>query len=117
VLLADDDGDVRDVLQLILEDAGFVVLTAANGREALDHLSGGARPCVVLLDLMMPVMNGWEVLKHLRAHVELSKLPVVVLSAVSNLGQGVPGARSVLYKPVSTIRLLQAVEEHCGGAP
>lgn len=113
VLVVEDDEDVRDTFHDVLEDEGYDVLVASNGREALDVLGGGARPSVVLLDLMMPVMNGWQMLETLRADGELSKIPVVVVSAVGHPTSLPPGARSFLPKPVSVATLLAAVERHC----
>jgi CheY-like chemotaxis protein len=80
VLVVDDDAAIRTAVTMLLEDEGYQVLTAANGREALAHVVDGAeRPDVILLDLQMPIMSGWDVLAHLRAaHVEI---PVVFMTA------------------------------------
>ena len=66
VLVVEDDADIREAVQLILEDEGFDVVTACNGAEAEAELAHMEEPCLVLLDLMMPVMNGWELLAHLK---------------------------------------------------
>src|SRR5579862_4602951 len=60
ILIVDDDPDIRDSLKEVLEDEGYEVNGVANGREALDYLRKSPRPCVILLDLMMPVMDGWQ---------------------------------------------------------
>nr|WP_153868776.1 MULTISPECIES: response regulator [Myxococcaceae] len=80
-MLVDDEHAIVDALQGILEDEGYRVLTAAHGREALARLAE-AKPDVALLDVMMPVMGGRELLAHLRASPEWSRLPVLMMSAV-----------------------------------
>lgn len=114
VLVVDDDDDLRETVADVLEDAGYCVLQAADGREALarlDELNGN--PCLVLLDMMMPGMNGAELLETLRAAQRLAALPVVAFSA--NV-QRAPGTRGFLRKPASVATLLHVVEEFCGGA-
>jgi len=116
VLVVDDDADIRDCMADVLESAGYDVRTAANGKEGLEALCGGYRPCVVLLDLMMPVMTGQEFLAAVRRS-ELSRLPVVVVTAA---GQSVvaPGADELMRKPFDIDLLLDTVERHCAvGAP
>jgi len=113
VLIVEDDDDLRGLLRETIEATGHGVITAADGREALDVLSEGARPCLVLLDLMMPVMSGWEVLDALRRSGALDALPVVVVSAAARLGDALVGARGLLRKPVEVERLLATVEMHC----
>ena len=83
VLLVEDNDDVREMMALALELAGHDVVLAANGREALARLRERPRPCVILLDLMMPVMNGWEFRQALRSEPALRDVPVVVVSAVN----------------------------------
>lgn len=104
VLVVDDDRDIRDALAQILLEEGFEVAEAANGVQALDAI-GRKVPDLVLLDLMMPVMNGWQVLQTLRQSSELSKLPVVVLSAIE-----AHGAADYIQKPVSLDRLLTLLD-------
>ena len=81
VLLVDDEHAIVDALAGILEDEGYQVLTAANGREALSRLDE-ARPDVVVLDVMMPIMGGRELLQRLRASERWRTLPVLMMSAV-----------------------------------
>ncbi len=78
VLVVDDDQSVREVIAAVLREEGFPVATATNGREALDQIAE-QRPSVVLLDLQMPVMSGWEVLSELRAGQ--CTVPIVFMSA------------------------------------
>jgi CheY-like chemotaxis protein len=89
VLLVDDDGEGRGALAELLEDRGYTVRQAENGRVALDRIAERL-PCVLLLDLEMPVMDGWEVLASLRRAGALAAMTVVVLSAHRSAPAGVP---------------------------
>jgi CheY-like chemotaxis protein len=85
VLLVEDDADVRDSLQDILEDEGFDVIPAANGKQAIDFLTLNepAGADLVILDLLMPMVSGWEVLERMTGDAKLSDIPVLVLSAAA----------------------------------
>ncbi len=112
VLVVDDDADIRDAVADVLEDAGYFVLEAGDGREALARLDGlRGEPCLVLLDMMMPNMNGAEMLKALTDGQRLGALPVVVVSAGTT---DASGARRVLRKPVPVDALLRVVQDFCG---
>jgi CheY-like chemotaxis protein len=112
VLITEDDHEIREALEVLLADVGFRVLTAADGRQALTllkRLRGTADfPTVMLLDLMMPTMNGWELLLELRADPELAALPVVIVSAFADQAPK-EGVRAVLKKPVQVSQLLGAL--------
>jgi CheY-like chemotaxis protein len=111
VLIVEDDLDLRDCLREELEQAGHRVLTAGNGREGLELLESAGLPCLVLLDLMMPVMNGFQFLAELRDR-QLD-VPVVVTSAHLDM-PGVPqGASEILAKPFSTAALLAVINRYC----
>src|ERR1043165_863029 len=82
ILVIEDDEDISDSLRDLLEGEGYRVATAANGREGIDALKRqGRHPCMVLLDLMMPVMNGWQFLEVKGQDQGLAAIPVVVVSA------------------------------------
>lgn len=81
VLLVDDDYDIRSVLCEVLEQEGFAVGIATNGREAITYLETNPVPSLILLDLMMPVMNGFEFRELQIARPEWAKIPVIVMSA------------------------------------
>ena len=100
----DDDEAIRQVIAEVLRDEGYEVVCAANGVQALRELHKQDRPDVMLLDLMMPVMSGWEVLEELQASAELSRIPVVVVSAMS-----APGVSEHLSKPIDIEDLLTTV--------
>jgi CheY-like chemotaxis protein len=111
-LIVDDDPDIRDAVGECLRFEGYDVHAAADGKDALDRLEFGLRPDVILLDLMMPVLNGFDVLLALQARPEWRSIPVVVVSA--NRGyeaEDLSGAVSILRKPVSVDRLIAAVEQ------
>ena len=116
VLVVDDDRDIRDVLTDALEAEGYEVVTAADGQEALNWLrSGVERPCIILLDLMMPKMDGIQFRTELLNDAVLTHIPVVVLSADPS---AIVAARSLnfagsLRKPVPLEALLAAVHAHC----
>jgi CheY-like chemotaxis protein len=111
VLIIDDDLAVREALAEALEDAEYCPIAAANGQEALEYLRQGGRPCVILLDLMMPIMDGWEFRAAQLADPALGPIPVIVLSAVNELGRVAAGV--VLRKPVQLATLLEAVQRFC----
>ena len=116
VLLVEDNDDVREMMALALELAGHEVLLASNGREALARLrERRPRPCVILLDLMMPVMNGWELRQALRAEPGLRDVPVIVVSALNEELAREVGAAAYLPKPIDIEHMLDIVAEHCDG--
>jgi CheY-like chemotaxis protein len=114
VLIVEDNEVTRDVMALILQSDGYQVSTAANGRSALERLRGGERPCVILLDLMMPVMDGWQFREEQRRDGALADIPVVVCTAAGESAQKAAlGAAELLNKPVEADDLLAAVRRHC----
>jgi CheY-like chemotaxis protein len=104
VLVVDDDDSIREVIAEVLRDEGYDVTCAGNGQQALGELREHGHPDLMLLDLMMPVMSGWELLELLQASPDLSKIPVIVVSAMS-----APGPCEHLAKPIDLDRLLDAV--------
>jgi CheY-like chemotaxis protein len=113
VLVVDDDLDIRESLRDVIEAEGFPVACASNGEEALHVLAKQPRPGLIVLDLMMPVMSGWEFLTVVREDQALSKIPVAVISASG--GKTPPlGATCFLRKPVDLDTILALVREHCG---
>jgi CheY-like chemotaxis protein len=117
VLVVDDDPDIRETLRFVLEDAGYPVYSAENGREALEILDRTRpEPGLVLLDLMMPVMSGDEMLRVLRAGHPLAHIPVTIVTASG--APMPPLASGLLEKPVDLDVLLRIVESSCGpGSP
>ncbi|WP_206607061.1 MULTISPECIES: response regulator [Sandaracinus] len=111
VLYVEDDTDVRDVMASMLEREHYVVRTAGDGREALEMLRGGLQPDVILLDLMMPVMDGWEFRAAQLRDPKLAAIPTVLVSAVRPLAGPARslGAAGYLEKPFRRDDLLRAV--------
>jgi CheY-like chemotaxis protein len=118
VLVVDDQDDVRETLQELLEEEGYRVATAPNGRAALEVLHRQDGCCLILLDLMMPVMDGWQMLAALQQEPRLARIPVVVLSSVvSFTDASAPAVQEFLQKPADVRRLLAVLREHCCGGP
>jgi CheY-like chemotaxis protein len=107
ILVVDDDDDIRDALVGLLRDAGHPVVEAMDGKQALE-LARTALPRVILLDLMMPVMDGYEFLAERAKVGALADIPVVVITASGT--RSVPGANSVLHKPFNIDALLDVVK-------
>ena len=110
ILVVEDELDLLEVTRFALECEGFGVETARNGQEALELLRAGARPGLVLLDLMMPVMNGWELLDEIARTPSLQGIPIVVLTAATSAD--VHGAAAILHKPLELGSLIEIVEHH-----
>jgi CheY-like chemotaxis protein len=116
IFIVEDDEDIRIDLGELLTEEGYTVSSAADGREALEVLKAAAEPpCVILLDLMMPGMNGWQLRAELLKDPRLASVPIVLLSAASSLAQDAAtlGAASYLPKPFQLSALLNAVGAHC----
>jgi CheY-like chemotaxis protein len=115
ILVVEDNQDLRDAVCGVLEDEGYPVRGAANGRQALEALAMGPLPCLMLLDLMMPVMDGWQVLEALPvAAAPAASFPIIVLTASRDRDARHPQVRCSLAKPVRIEVLLEAVQEYCG---
>ena len=111
VLIVEDEKDIRDTLQQVLELEGYVAHAASNGREAIAMLKEGRAPGLILLDLMRPVMNGWEFLEHHHADPVLSKIPVVLVSAAGDRAKDLK-VSAFLRKPVELDHLLKVVQSY-----
>jgi CheY-like chemotaxis protein len=112
ILLVDDDTDLRVSVAEALEDEGHQVLHAANGREALQQLKEGQRPDLILLDMMMPVMDGWQFRAEQQKLAELVAIPTVIFTAY-NVPAGTTeqlNAAGILKKPLRLAQLLAVVE-------
>jgi two-component system response regulator MprA len=112
ILIVEDDANIRDVLKLALEFEGYEVVTAKNGKEGLDLLAE-TDPGLILLDLMMPIMNGWEFVDHLKEKNLYAKYPVIVVSAYSERAKIIE-CRDFVQKPLELEELLTSVKTHYG---
>jgi CheY-like chemotaxis protein len=111
ILLVDDDADERRSLGNILEQEGYDVVMKANGAEALEYLHCAPRPSAILIDLVMPVMDGWTFLKERNLDEELHSIPVIVVSGHNVEKEVISEDAGYLAKPVSTERLTEALRQ------
>lgn len=110
VLVVEDDPDIRDIVQDLLESEGYDVVPASHGKQALEFLAEvkeSARPNLVILDMMMPLVDGNQVLEAMKRDPLLASIPVVVISAV--VREKPDGASAFLRKPVSLEQLFETV--------
>jgi len=116
VLIVEDDRDTREMLGRFLELEGFHVATAENGQKALATLRAGSDACVILLDLMMPVMDGWQFRSAQKQDPQISGIPVVVVTAAGSR-DAIPKIEADAWvpKPVDLDRLLAAITPFCDG--
>ena len=115
VLIVDDYDDTRDALAAMIGSAGFQVESAWGAEDALRHLRAGFRPCVALLDLRMPGMDGWALWDKMKADPELAGIAVVLVSGDMVECQRAEdlGIRELITKPVEPDALIAAIERHC----
>ena len=112
VLLVEDEEELREMMREVLERAGYAVVAASEGQSALDAIAHVEKICVVLLDLLMPGMNGWDFFEAFRALPQGASVPVVVHSSTPSRAPN--GVTRVLQKPLKLDRLLSVVAEFCG---
>jgi CheY-like chemotaxis protein len=113
VMVVDDDDDIRETLAGLLEDEGYGVAAFPTGKHALDALKGGLLPRVILLDLMMPVMDGAEFRREQLADPALAAIPVILITAAGLEPICRADYSEVLRKPLKIDRVLQVVAEYC----
>lgn len=113
VMVIEDDHDIRVSVRALLEDEGYKVLTVTNGLSALSTLERSAElPSLILLDLMLPVMDGWHFAARMRLNPRLANIPIVIMSAYEDPPPP-EGVRGFLKKPVDDEALLRVVSAHC----
>ncbi|MBI3557618.1 MAG: response regulator [Deltaproteobacteria bacterium] len=115
-MIVEDEEDIRDSLRDVFEDAGYRVISAKNGRIALELLREKNRPELILLDLMMPVMCGAEFMAEKKIDARLAGIPIIIMSADSHTEQKAIdlGSTSYIKKPIGIDEILSLVKEHCG---
>jgi CheY-like chemotaxis protein len=113
LLIVEDDHDIRDAISEFLSESGFDVKSAENGARALELLRAGYRPALILLDLMMPVMDGFAFREEQRKDPEIAGIPVVVMSADGNISQKQSriGAADYLKKPLDIYELVKTLNK------
>ena len=114
ILVVDDDHDVLEAMTMVLKSGGYAVTTAANGQVALDRLHQGLKPSLIVLDLMMSGMNGWQFMAELHKDASLARIPLIIVS-----GGGYPageidalGAVGYLKKPFDVSTIYSMVEKY-----
>jgi two-component system chemotaxis response regulator CheY len=113
VLVVEDNDDIREAIGAILEAEGYEIALAEDGERALELLAELPRPCLLLVDLIMPRMDGWQLLQMLARDDRLATIPVVVMSAAANANT-IP-THPTLKKPIDLEILMQIVRGHCCG--
>jgi CheY-like chemotaxis protein len=114
ILLVDDDVAFRRELQEILRERGYNVETADNGWQAWSYLQAHAPPALILLDLMMPVMDGWELHAAIKSHPILASIPTVIVSCLDRyrIEPSLADAQGYIEKPIRTAQLFDVVQRH-----
>jgi two-component system response regulator CpxR len=119
ILVVDDDRDIRETLGEILQHEGYHVEMAENGAKAVELIRRGPAPALVLLDLMMPVMSGWEFLELAENDHDLADIPVLVVSAMPAPlapAEAKGGVKACLHKPLKLDQLLDLVHQYADHA-
>ncbi|MGE3609437.1 MAG: response regulator [Bacteriovoracaceae bacterium] len=114
IMIIEDDQEIRDMLKLAIEMEGHSVITASNGKEGLEILESIELPCLILLDFMMPIMNGWEFAEAANKDIVLATIPIVMVTAYSEKAGQIKGTKGILKKPVDIDALLKIVVQYCG---
>lgn len=111
VLIVEDEQELRESLEELFEDEGFVVSTAENGADALAQLQNASQlPCCMILDLLMPVLNGIELYAEMKQDARLADLPIIVTTSDPSRA---PEGLLIMKKPINLERLVLAVRQYC----
>jgi CheY-like chemotaxis protein len=113
ILIVDDDPNLQRLMTKFLKMEGFASIPASNGREALDYLRGGGDASVIVLDLRMPVMDGWTFRKEQRSDPGLAGIPVVVMTGIDGEHMIELGAAAAFHKPVSFLDVVGVIRRLC----
>jgi CheY-like chemotaxis protein len=114
LLIVEDDPDTRCGLKLFLAGEGYEADAVANGQEALDYLHAARElPCLILLDLKMPVLDGWQFLRARAGDAALVGIPVLLVTGEPVANPAALGAVGVVIKPVNAATLLEPIRRHC----
>ena len=121
IMVVDDEPDTVDLVALVLTNEGHEIIPAYNGRTALDKLKGEEKPDLILLDIMMPDIDGWGVYQAIRKNNDTKHIPVIMLTSKSQsidkmIGLHVIGVDGYITKPFGRKELLNGVKKHLKGA-
>jgi len=114
ILVVDDEPSLVEAMSSILEDEGYLVTTAPDGLAALRALHDGLRPCLAILDLMMPKMSGWELRAAMLADPTLADIPVAIVSAFARGDMPSLRPNAVLQKPFELSQIVELADRYCG---
>jgi CheY-like chemotaxis protein len=114
VLIVEDDKSIQEILKESLEMEGYTVFTADNGQVGLEMLPTLPTPCLILLDLMMPVMNGWQFAENISKDMTLAAIPIVLVTAFEDRAKLIP-SKGIIKKPIDLDLLLNTVQHWCNG--
>jgi CheY-like chemotaxis protein len=112
ILIVEDDKGIRELLQIALEVEGYKVFTASNGKEGIEELLRMPRPCLILLDLMMPVMDGWGFVDALESDLWFATIPVIVVTAFRDKSKTIK-AKEIIEKPLDLNALCKTIRHYC----
>jgi len=116
ILIVEDEKDIRDSLKMLLELEGYPVFTAKDGKEGLEILKNLESPCLILLDLLMPVMNGMEFLEAKKHEDAIAQIPVCIVSGVAT-DPHLKNTAGFIKKPIDLEILLKFIKQYCGSVP
>ena len=116
ILVVDDEPSLVEAISSVLEDEGYSVTSARDGLSALRALHDGLRPCLAIVDLMMPIMSGWELRAAMLADPTLSNIPVAIVSAYARGEMEILRPQAILQKPFELSELVQLADRYCGTA-
>ena len=114
IMVIEDDDDIRELMKAMLEAEGYYSITASNGEEGLELLSQSeTKPCMILLDMMMPIMDGWTFAEVAKKNVQYRNIPLLAVTAFSDQMSLRENFQGVLKKPVRFDILLDIVRHYC----
>ncbi len=115
VMVVEDHDDIREALVELIENSGYPAVGVRNGMEALQHLEDGHTPGLIVLDLMLPVMSGWEFRRRQMTNANWSSIPIVLVSGVDHLEKEATRLQAIAFitKPFNFDKLLKVITERC----
>lgn len=116
ILVVDDEPSLVEAICSVLEDEGYSVTSARDGLAALRALHDGLRPCLAILDLMMPIMSGWELRAAMLADPSLADIPVAIVSAYARGEMSILQPSAILQKPFELSELVELADRYCAGS-
>ncbi len=114
ILVVEDDLPIQQAIKGLLELEGYETYVASNGQEALKILPSIPSPCLILLDILMPIMDGLQFLELKQKDIMIASIPVVLVSAQMDRAKDVPGVQGRLKKPIDLDALLKTIQIYCG---